>query len=181
MTLPASLMVVLALAALSCTGGGPTQRSGQPTPNASRPDLEFRAVGSPPPPGRRCPTPSRREGAYEVLIGPTAGRPGTRVTVGGNTPLFDKAGRYLGPSGKIGFWFNLPPGGWEHVYFGGSRPHTFQRVPVIHLGEVDVSGRCSYRASFRVPEVPAGTYSIVPIEHGAHGAAAFASIEFRVA
>jgi hypothetical protein len=57
----------------------------------------------------RCPTPSRSEGAYEVLIGPTAGKPGSMVTMSENTPLFNEAGHYLGPSGKVGFWFvNVP-------------------------------------------------------------------------
>jgi len=114
------------------------------------------------------------------LIAPTVARPGARVTLGGNTPLFAKSGRYLGPSGKIGFWFNLPPGGWEHVYFGGTPPHSFRGVSVFHLGEADVSGQCSYRVSFRVPIVPGGIYAIVPIEHDARGSAAFAPIELRV-
>jgi hypothetical protein len=101
--------------------------------------------------------------------------------MGGNTPLFNKAGRYQGPSGKIGFWFNLPPGGWLHVYFGGTAPSAYRGVPVIHLGEAIVEGRCSYRVSFRVPDVPPGAYDIVPIEHNRHGAAAFRAIEFHVA
>jgi hypothetical protein len=100
--------------------------------------------------------------------------------MGGNTPLFDKAGRYRGPSGEIGFWFNLPFGDWVHVYFGHRPPVTNGGVPVIHLGEANVAGECSYRASFKVPQVPPGIYEILPIEHDRHGSAAFRPIEFRV-
>jgi hypothetical protein len=175
-------LLVLAALAVSCTGSGPPSHSIAPaSPASTQPgSVRFHAIGSPAPPDERCPTPSRAEGAYEVLIAPTAGKPGTRVTMAGNTPLFAKSGRYLGPSGKIGFWFNLPPGGWEHVYFGGAIPRTYHGVPVIHLGEANVAGECSYRASFRVPNVLEGVYVIVPIEHGRQGSAAFRSIEFRV-
>ena len=98
----------------------------------------------------------------------------------GNTPLFNKAGRYLGPTGKIGFWFNLPFDDWVHVYFGQAPPSSNKGAPVIHLGEANVTGQCSYRVTFRVPDVSPGTYDIVPIEHGRGGAAAFPAIEFRV-
>jgi hypothetical protein len=175
-------VAISVLMAAGCTGGKPIP-SAQPhpgTPTASGRDVAFHAFGSPPPPGKRCPTPSRLEGAYQVLIAPTAGKPGTRVTMGGNTPLFDKAGRYLGPSGKIGFWFNLPFGNWANVYFGHRPPDANDGIPVIHLGEANVAGECSYRVSFKVPEVPSGTYEILPISHTRNGSAAFEPIQFRV-
>jgi hypothetical protein len=100
--------------------------------------------------------------------------------MGGNTPLFNEAGRYLGPSGKIGFWFNLPFAAWTRVYPLPGAPSANGSVPVIHLGEADVRDECSYRVTFRVPTVPPGVYDIVPIEHGGGGSAAFPAIEFRV-
>lgn len=100
--------------------------------------------------------------------------------MGGYTPLFNEAGRYLGPSGRIGFWFNLPPDGWEEIYSSLEPPASNEGVPVIHLGEAVVEGQCSYRVTFRVPDVPPGIYEIVPIEHGHGGSAAFAATEFRV-
>jgi hypothetical protein len=142
--------------------------------------LGFRVVGSPPPPGQRCPAPSREVGGYAILIGPTDGKPGSPVTMGGNTPLFNEAGRYLGPSGKIGFWFNLPPGAWAYVYSSQAPPSSNQGTPVIHLGEAHVKGQCSYRVTFKVPDVPPGIYDIVPIEHGRGSSSAFQPLEFRV-
>jgi hypothetical protein len=44
----------------------------------------------------------------------------------GNTPLLAESGRYVGPTGKIGFWFNLPFGDWVHVYFGQG-PSKFEQ------------------------------------------------------
>jgi hypothetical protein len=102
------------------------------------------------------------------------------MTLAGNTPVFGKSGHYTGPSGRIGFWFNLPFDRWEGIYFGGRPPTLYHGAPVIHLGEVNVAGKCSYRVTFRVPTVPPGTYDIVPIEHARQGAAAFPAIEFRV-
>lgn len=182
-------LVILALAlflATACTGAekkaGPTPRPQETNVTGpGRQDLRFLAVVSPAPPGRHCPTPSRQEGAYDVLIAPTDARPGAKVVMGGNTPLFGKSGSYVGPTGKIGFWFNLPFDDWVYAYSPqGSRPGSNNGVPVIHIGEVDVAGQCSYRVTFRVPNVPPGTYEIVPIEHGGGGAAAFRAIEIRV-
>jgi hypothetical protein len=174
---------ILGVLTAACTGlekTSPTPTPPTGTPGLTEQQLRFHAFGSPPPPGRRCPAPSRLEGAYTVLIGPTTGRPGFRVTIGGNTPLFNKAGHYLGPTGKIGFWFNLAFADWVHVYFGQTPPSSNEGAPVIHLGEANVAGRCSYRVTFRVPDLPPGIYDIVPIEHGRGGAAAFPAIEFRV-
>lgn len=50
----------------------------------------------------------------------------------------------------------------------------------MHLGEVSVTNRCSYEASFIVPDVPSGPYAIVPIEHARRGAAALTTLSFRV-
>ncbi len=90
--------------------------------------------------------------------------------MGGNTPLFDEAGNYLGPRGKIGFWFNLPYEHWEVTYTSEGPPTSNHGVPVLHLGEARVVGQCSYRVTFRVPNVPPGTYDIVPISSTAEAA-----------
>jgi hypothetical protein len=114
-------VAVLCVTAVSCTGR-PTV---SPTP--TRPEtiqhVAFRAVGSRPPPGERCPTPPRPD-PYGITVRPTAGSTGSTVEVRENTPLFNKAGRYLGPTGKIGFWFNLPPEALGHMYVGSPVPRT---------------------------------------------------------
>jgi hypothetical protein len=147
----------------------PTQRPAATESAAQQVRFEF--FGSPAPTGAHCPTPSRPEGAYTVLIGPTTGRPGAKVILSENTPLFDEAGRYIGPSGKIGFWFNMPFDRWETVYTSDRPPASANGAPVVHLGEASVADQCSYRVSFRVPDVPPGTYGVVAIEHGAGGSA----------
>ncbi len=115
------------------------------------------------------------------MIGPTTGKPGLMITGSENTPLFSKAGHYLGPSGKIGFWFNLPFDSWEAAYTPHGPPPSHNSVPVFHLGEAQVAGQCSYRVTFRVPNVPPGTYDIVAIEHSRGGSAALGKpIEFHV-
>jgi hypothetical protein len=178
------LAAVLAGLAAGCTGGEPgPAHPATPTATSGTADqqVRFRFFGSPPPAGARCRTPSRSEGAYTVLIGPTAGKPGSMVTMSENTPLFNKAGHYLGPSGKIGFWFNLPFADWPAAYSSQGLPSSNNGVPVFHLGEAPVEGQCSYRVTFRVPEVPPGIYGIVPIEHSGGGSAALGKpIEFRV-
>jgi hypothetical protein len=181
------LAAILGVLAAGCTGGHPEAPGSThpPSPTATQGtadrQIRFRFFGSPPPPGVRCPAPSRSEGAYAVLIGPTAGKPGSMVTMTENTPLFNKAGHYLGPSGKIGFWFNLPFASWPAAYSSQGLPSSNNGVPVIHLGEAPVAGQCSYRVTFRVPEVPPGTYEIVSIEHSGGGSAALGQpIDFRV-
>lgn len=176
------LVSALLLASVgSCTGSpevvSPPAKSTGP---ASDRHVAFQVRGSPPPSGARCPTPPRPD-PYGIRVHPTAGSAGSNVKVSGKTPLFNKAGRYLGPSGKIGFWFNLPPDGWESVYFGGPAPSTNEGSPVIHLGEANVQGKCSYRVTFHVPNVTPGTYALLLIEHGGGGAAALSKpIDFRV-
>jgi hypothetical protein len=103
------------------------------------------------------------------------------VTMTENTPLFNEAGHYLGPNGKIGFWFNLPFESWTAAYSPEALPASNEGVPVVHLGEAHVAGECSYRVTFRVPDVRPGTYGIVSIEHSGGGSAALGKpIEFRV-
>jgi hypothetical protein len=114
------------------------------------------------------------------VIRPTAAPAGSTVEMTGNTPLFAKSGRYVGPTGKIGFWFNLPFGDWVHVYFGQVPRSSNKGAPVIDLGEANVEGKCSYRVAFTVPNVPPGRYQIVPIQHGRGSSAAFRSIDLRV-
>lgn len=178
------LLVALLCVAFSCTRSATPNPSEEPvSPSPSNPpratDPHFEMVGTPPPPGEHCPAASRQAGAYGVLIAPTAGKPGSRVTMGGYTPLFNEAGRYLGPSGKIGFWFNLPAE-WEEVYSSLPPPTSNNGLPVIRLGEADVAGQCSYRVTFDVPDVPPGVYDIVPIQHGQGSSSAFLPLEFRV-
>lgn len=169
----AGLLLVFLFA---CTTTTPQPVTGTP----ARPGtVAFRASGSPTPSSGRCRLPQGRD-AYRPQASSTSGTKGSSVTISGNTPLLAKSGRYIGPVGLIGFWWNLPPSGWEHVYFGQTPPATSGGTAVIHLGEVLVKDQCSYRVSFLVPDVPQGLYPILPIEHGHGGAAAFATLEFRV-
>lgn len=177
------LVALVVCLATACTGSGGTNHSTQPLTETARPSVQhqrFQVVGSPPPPGERCLAPSREAGGYAVLIGPTGAKPGSPVTMGGNTPLFNEAHHYRGPKGKIGFWFNLPFGAWTEVYSSLRPPRVNRGVPVIHLGEAKVKGQCSYRVTFNVPDVPPGVYDIVPIEHGEGSSSAFLPLEFRV-
>jgi hypothetical protein len=151
-----------------------------PTPPPPNQDIAFRTTGSPPPPGERCPTPPQPD-PYAITVHPTAGSTGSTVEVSENTPLFNKAGRYLGPTGRIGFWFNLPPESLGQMYNGDPQPTTPIGAPVIHLGEASVRGQCSYLVSFHVPDVTPGTYSLVIIEHSDGGYAPLGKpIGFRV-
>ena len=71
--------------------------------------------------------------------------------------------------------------GWAAAYSSERLPAWNDGVPVVHLGEAHVAGQCSYRVTFRVPDVPSGTYGIVSIEHSGGGSAALGKpIEFRV-
>ena len=149
-----------------------------PGPSPSHPEI-FRATGTPPLSGLRCPTPARPV-AYNVNIQPAAGAPGSTVFVTGNTPLFSPAARYIGPTGKIGFWFNLPPNGWENIYSTVPAPTANSGAPIVHLGEASVQGRCSYRVTFTVPDMPPGSYPLVLIEHVHGSSSAFEPINFEV-
>jgi hypothetical protein len=180
------LAAIVGVAAASCTGGSAAPKAAAATSSTApsgtaQQHTRFEFFGSPAPAGGRCPEPSRAEGAYAILVGPTSGRPGTKVFVTENVPLFNKAGRYLGPKGKIGFWFNLPFNRWTSAYTTAGPPHSANGVPVVHLGEATVAGHCSYRVMFTVPNVPPGIYGIVAIEHIDGNAAALGRpIEFRV-
>jgi hypothetical protein len=77
----------------------------------------------------------------------------------GNTPLFAESGRYVGPTGKIGFWFNLPFVDWVHVYFGQAPPSSNKGTPVIHLGEANVEGKCGTAALVAKPRPRADSRS----------------------
>lgn len=117
-----------------------------------------------------------------MLASGTTGRSGSKVILAENTPLIDKAGRYIGPRGKIGFWFVDLPFTRSEINYTAKGVATASAARVVHLGEASVAGQCSYRVTFRVPDVPPGTYAIVAIEHDAHGSAALGKpIEFRVA
>src|SRR5205823_2728427 len=150
-----------------CTGGqGPPVSSARPTqPTApggsvgAQGRLEF--SGSPAPAGRRCPTPSREAGAYTILVTPTSGSVGSKVILSENTPLFNEAGRYLGPSGKIGFWFVNLPFNDSEIGYTAKGPTTAEGAQLVHLGETSVVGQCSYRVAFSVPDVVPGTYGVV--------------------
>ena len=116
-----------------------------------------------------------------MFIAPTTGRPGSKVFLSEITPLFNEAGHYLGPSGKIGFWFVNLPFKSSEIGYNAQGPTTVNGAPVVHLGEASVEGQCSYRVGFTVPDVPPGTYGIVAIEHGGRSFAALGKpIEFRV-
>jgi len=178
-------VVGLLAAILATCGRSATTDVGavRPSPSSaavSVSDLRFHSSGTPPIEGHRCPASHRSEGGYRTLIGPTEGQAGTSVEIAGATPLFAKSGRYLGPRGRIGFWFNLPFSAWARVYSDAGPPRASNGVPVVRLGEASVAGFCAYRVTFRVPSVPPGRYLIVPIEHEGHGAAAFAPLAFRV-
>jgi hypothetical protein len=183
MSRTAAVLLVAALLATCGRAAEPVpaaRRASSGPPTATVGDLRFHATGTPPVEGHRCRASHRSEGGYRTLIGPTEGRPGTSVEVAGATPLFAESGRYRGPRGRIGLWFNLPFAAWTRVYSSSEPPTAKNGVPVIHLGEATVAGLCSYRITFRVPSVPPGRYLIVPIEHGLGSSAAFAPLAFRV-
>jgi hypothetical protein len=113
-------------------------------------------------------------------VTPASAPAGSIVTIYGNTPLFAKSGHYIGPSGTIGFWWNMPPKDWVHAYFGRTPATTNGGSSVLHLGEADVEGLCTYRVRFEVPAVPPGRYPVVPIEHDRRGAAGFQAIVIHV-
>lgn len=172
-------LVLLAVLSLSaCTASDDTGAATSRSPTLRR-TASFSFVGSPPPASTRCPTPPRQPG-YRVQIEPKTASVGSRIELTGNTPLFVESGRYVGPTGKIGFWFNLPYDEWVETYSSIPPPTANGGVPVIHLGEMRVEGLCSYTVTIGVPDVAAGRYRIVPIEHGHGGSAAMSPIWLRI-
>jgi len=98
--------------------------------------------------------------------------------VSGAAPLYNEAGKYVGPSGNIGFWWNLDPSSWSPI--STASPSPAGQGPVVELAVTTISGHCTYRVEFTVPRVPVGTYAIVPYEFSRNSSSPFQTLRFRV-
>ncbi|HEY7401109.1 MAG TPA: hypothetical protein VH989_09450 [Actinomycetota bacterium] len=112
-----------------------------------------------------CPVPS--ESGFEATATPAEGAPGDTVTITGPMP-FQKESGYYDQSGAtvIIAWWNADPKDWAYLSsFSTIQPSPSAPGPLLRLGEGGV-GLCSFSISFKVPDVPAGDYSVVLLQEG---------------
>ncbi len=111
-----------------------------------------------------CPTVS--EGGYQIELSETSGTPGSSVEVSGPTPLYAEDGSYRPPDSEIQLWWNADPDEWESVLPGGQEPVAERPGDVVLIGTAQLAGTCTFSTTFTVPDSPAGSYRIVPVDFG---------------
>lgn len=119
-------------------------------------------------------------GYYDPTVRPSAGRPGSRVTVSGRLPVLSESGQRVGQSSAevVAYW-NLDENRWPSV--ATATPDKARAgTPVELLGTRNVAGRCRYHVRVPIPPAPAGTYPIDVLYGDVHGTASFAPTYFRV-
>lgn len=126
-----------------------------------------------------CPTPTGT-GYYDPTVRPSAGRPGSTVTLSGRLPVLSESGQDVGQSSTevVAYW-NLDVSRWPSV----ATPTPAKAdagSPVELLGARSVAGLCSYRVRGTIPPAPPGTYPIDVLYGDVHGEASFAPADVRV-
>jgi hypothetical protein len=113
---------------------------------------------------KRCPAPPAGESnAYLPSLSPSSGHAGTNATVTARLPLFDEAGKYVGPgTPRVSAYWNLALEHWTSVLTTPRSPAAaVTGVPVSDAGTHQVTSGCSFRMRVRIPSVPPGRYPIV--------------------
>jgi hypothetical protein len=119
----------------------------------------------------RVPRCRKVEGSFRPRLLPASGRPGAVVTVSGRTPYTTESGQYRpGDVTEVQLWWNVHAWAYTSV-LPGFDPRTAGPGPVELVGDIGTLGMCAYRASFRIPDVPAGRYPVSAVEFGGGGAA----------
>ncbi|MGH2724285.1 MAG: hypothetical protein ACRDI0_08465 [Actinomycetota bacterium] len=113
----------------------------------------------------QCPA---HEGPYASVVTPASAPPGSFALVSGKIPQGGpgEGGSAVGSITKVRVWWNLDPNAWWSALVETTPPTAATDGPVLLLGEEDVSGKCGYEISFKVPDVPPGTYPIVALYSG---------------
>jgi len=129
--------------------------------------------------GPVCPALSGK-GAYATTVRPTAGRPGSTVTVSGTLGVVDESGTYGGQTAThVDAYWNLDSARWWSA-LTRSPSRAVAGSPVRHLGRQAVARRCRYRLRLRIPLARPGRYPIEVLYGDSKGQASFAPVEFRV-
>lgn len=89
------------------------------------------------------------------------------------------------PRTDIQAWWGLKEGDSATVTSQGlaiaaGRPYRPSGSGPQMLGDFAPNGSCSFDIHFRVPQVPAGSYSVTVVEVGGHGATAYGSFTLAV-
>jgi hypothetical protein len=126
-----------------------------------------------------CPT-RAGNGAYRTTLDPSAGPPGSTVTVSGALGVMNEDGTYGGQTARdVDAYWNLDFRKW----WTGLERSPLAAVagsPVRHLGSQDVAKRCRYRFQVSVPSLPPGRYPIEVLYGNGKNRASFAPVDFRV-
>jgi streptogramin lyase len=117
------------------------------------------------------------EVAYQASLTRTSGPPDSPAAVTGPVPLYKEDGAF-GPTERIEVWWNADPEQYWTVRL--PEPSPFAPGPVLFLGEQDVLWRCTFRFEFRVPKVPAGTYTVLALHGDDTGFAVLGQERFEV-
>jgi hypothetical protein len=115
-----------------------------------------------------CPVPS---GPVFPQLSVTSGGPGTEVTVSGPVPQQGEDGSYIAPTGDMQVWWNfqgdLNDAGWTDLLPGGASPSPANEGVLTMVTHASIDGRCSWQATFAVPDVPPAAYPITVLSVGA--------------
>jgi hypothetical protein len=126
-----------------------------------------------------CPALSGKD-AYRTTVSPSAGPPGSTVTVSGPLGVVDESGTYGGQTAThVDAYWNLDFARWWSA-LTGSPSRSVEGPPVRHLARQEVAKRCGYRLRLRIPLVAPGTYPIEVLYGDSKGRASLAPVEFRV-
>ena len=141
--------------------------------------LRFPHEGTPGSTPPVCPALSGH-GAYDTTVSPSAGRPGSAVTVSGPLGVIDESGTYGGQTAtRVDAYWNLDFARWWSALTPSPSP-AVAGSRVRHLGRQDVAQRCRYRLQLRIPFVQPGKYPVEVLYGDSQGQASFAPVEFRV-
>lgn len=117
---------------------------------------------------------------YHPVVSPDEAPAGRSFTILGNVPVRSQDGTYRGPDGRIDFWWDLDPEAWVSAV-GNGTPSPSGPAPATRLGTVDVSGRCTFGATFAIPaDALPGRHPVVPISHSGRSSSSFASVHVTV-